>query len=159
MFTISLYVVAATLLLLSAIFNKSRTLVALKKSWKSFENILPQFLAVILIIGLTLAALSPESISELIGKQSGWLGMLGAAIVGSVTLVPGFVAFPLAAKLMGSGGGMMQVTVFISTLMAVGVVTLPLEMQYFGRKIPLIRNVMAFFYCFVVSIVLGGVLS
>lgn len=158
MFTIILYVLAFGLLLLSFIKDKGKTAMALKKAWKSFENILPQFLAILIIIGITLAVLSPQTISKLIGEQSGWLGMFMAAIIGSVTLVPGFVAFPLAAALIESGAGLMQIAVFISTLMMVGIVTIPLEIKYFGKKAAFIRNSLAFAFSFVVAIVIGVVL-
>ena len=85
---------------------------ALKKAWKSFENILPQFLSILVIIGIMLALLSPETISKLIGKQSGWIGMVIASIIGSVTLIPGFIAFPLASALLKGGAGYMQIAVF-----------------------------------------------
>ena len=158
MFTIILYVLAFGLLLLSFIKDKGKTAMALKKAWKSFENILPQFLAILIIIGITLAVLSPQTISKLIGEQSGWLGMFMAAIIGSVTLVPGFVAFPLAAALIESGAGLMQIAVFISTLMMVGIVTIPLEIKYFGKKAALIRNSLAFAFSFLVAIVIGVIL-
>jgi uncharacterized membrane protein YraQ (UPF0718 family) len=138
--------------------DKGKTKMALKKAWKSFENILPQFLAILIIIGITLAVLSPETISRLIGDQSGWLGMLMAAMIGSVTLVPGFVAFPLAAALLENGAGFMQIAVFISTLMMVGIVTLPVEIKYFGKKAALIRNSLAVAFSFVVAIVIGVIL-
>lgn len=35
----------------------------------------------------------PEIISRIIGEETGWLGMLGVAVVGAITLIPGFVAF------------------------------------------------------------------
>jgi uncharacterized membrane protein YraQ (UPF0718 family) len=138
--------------------DKGKTKMALKKAWKSFENILPQFLAILIIIGITLAVLSPETISKLIGDQSGWLGMLMAATIGSVTLVPGFVAFPLAAALLENGAGFMQIAVFISTLMMVGIVTLPVEIKYFGKKAALIRNSLAVAFSFVVAVVIGVIL-
>ena len=72
-----------------------KTFMTLKKAGKSFENILPQFLSILVIIGIMLAVLSPEVISGLIGEKSGWWGMLMASIVGSITLIPGFIAFPL----------------------------------------------------------------
>ena len=159
MFTIALYFSAAVLLLASFIKNKKKTRMALKKSWKALENILPQFLSILLIIGITLAILSPQTINSLIGRQSGWIGMWVAAIIGSVTLIPGFVAFPLTAALYETGAGLMQIAVFISTLMAVGVVTLPIEIKYFGRKVSIIRNGLAFIYCFVVAILMGGFLT
>ena len=84
--------------------------------------------------------------------------MFMAAIIGSVTLVPGFVAFPLAAALIESGAGLMQIAVFISTLMMVGIVTIPLEIKYFGKKAALIRNSLAFAFSFLVAIVIGVIL-
>jgi uncharacterized membrane protein YraQ (UPF0718 family) len=157
-FTITLYVITAGLLAASFLKDKQKTKLALIKAWKSFENILPQFLAILMIIGILLAALSPETISRLIGRQSGWLGMVSASIVGSVTLVPGFVAFPLAAALLKCGAGFAQIAVFISTLMMVGIVTLPLEILYFGRKATITRNAAAFVFSFVVAGLIGVIL-
>lgn len=159
MFTIVLYVLAATLLLLSFIKDKAKTKIALVKAWKAFENILPQFIAIIIIVGLMLSVISPATISKFIGNQSGWIGMFLVAIVGAITLIPGFVAFPLAATLLNNGAGFMQIAVFISTLMMVGVVTMPVEISYFGKKATLLRNLAAFLFSFIVAIVIGVVLS
>lgn len=158
LFTVILYILALGLLLLSFIKDRKKTKMALKKAWKSFENILPQFLSILIIIGITLAVMSPETISKLIGEQSGWLGMIVAAVIGSITLIPGFVAFPLASALLKSGAGFMQIAVFISTLMMVGIVTIPVEMKYFGKKAAIIRNSLAFVFSFVVAIVIGVIL-
>lgn len=106
--TIALYVIAIAALMTSFIKSKEKTHLALKKAWKSFENILPQFLSILLIIGMMLAILTSEQISNFIGKESGWLGVIFAATIGSITLIPGFVAFPLAAALLKSGAGYMQ---------------------------------------------------
>ena len=130
---------------------------ALKKAWKALENILPQFLSILIIIGIMLALLTPETISKLIGQQSGWFGMIIAGVVGAITLIPGFVAFPLAAALLKSGAGFMQIALFISTLMMVGIVTIPLEIKYFGRKAAFLRNGLAFIFSFVVALVIGVV--
>jgi len=159
MFITALYLSTAVLFLASFIKDKKKTRMALKKSWKALEKIMPQFLSIILIIGITLAILTPQDINNLIGGQSGWFGMLMAAIIGSVTLIPGFVAFPLTAALYKTGAGLMQISVFICTLMAVGVVTLPVEIKYFGLKISVIRNFLAFAFSFVVAILMKGVLT
>ncbi len=158
MFTVILYVIAFGLLLLSFIKDRKKTKMALKKAWKSFENIMPQFLSILIIIGIMLAVLSPSTISMLIGKQSGWWGTLTAAIIGSITLIPGFVAFPLAAALLENGAGIMQIAVFISTLMMVGMVTIPVEIRYFGKKATIARNALAFGFSFIVAVVIGVML-
>jgi uncharacterized membrane protein YraQ (UPF0718 family) len=119
------YGLAIILLVLSFMKDKKKTKMALKKAWKAFENILPEFLVVILLVGLLLAILNPETISKIIGSESGWFGVILAAIIGSVTLIPGFVAFPTAAILLENGAGYMQIAAFVSTLMMVGVITIP----------------------------------
>ena len=129
------------------------------KAWKSFENILPQLLMIFLIIGFALAIFPPETIRKLLGSESGLLGILAAALIGSVTLMPGFVAFPLAAALLKSGAGYMQLAAFVSTLMMVGIITIPIERKTFGLKATITRNVSAFAFSFVVAVVMGVVLG
>lgn len=158
MFTYMLYFLAAVGLAASFLRDRAKTRQALKKAWKSFENILPQFSAVLLLIGLALAVLSPETISLLLGEKSGAWGLFAASILGSVTLIPGFVAFPLAAALLQNGAGYMQIAAFVSTLTMVGVVTMPLEMQTFGRKLTLLRNAAAFVFSVLAALVIGAVL-
>lgn len=155
MFTIILYIVAFTFLLLSFLKDKGKTKLALKKAWKAFENILPQFLVIVLIIGMVLTALSAQTISELIGGGTGIIGVAILGIIGAVTLIPGFIAFPLAASLLQNGAGYMQIAAFISALMMVGILTMPLEMKYFGKKATLIRNGLAFVFSFGIAIVIG----
>ena len=159
MFNIILYVLAFGLLLFSFFKDRKKTKMALKKAWKSFENILPQLLSILIIIGIMLSVLSEETISKIIGQQSGWIGMLIAGIVGSITLIPSFVAFPLASALLSNGAGFMQIAVFVSTLMMVGIVTMPLEISYFGKKAAILRNGLAFAFSFIIAIVIGVVLG
>jgi len=151
------YGLAIIFLVASHLKDKMKTRQALKKAWASLEGILPDFLAVLGLVGLALTLLPPEAITMLIGKASGWAGMLLAAVVGSVTLIPGFIAFPLAKSLLDAGAGVPQIAVFVSTLMAVGFVTAPLESKYFGRKEMILRNALGFVWAFVVAAVVGVV--
>lgn len=159
MFIYILYGLTGIGLVTSFFKDRNKTKMALKKAWKSFENILPQFLSILIIIGLVLAILSPETITNLLGTRSGIFGVLGAAIIGSVTLIPGFVAFPLAAALLENGAGYMQIAAFVSTLMMVGIVTLPLEIKTFGKRAAIIRNILAFVFSLIAAFVIGVVLN
>lgn len=138
--------------------DKQKTKKALKKSWKAFENILPEFLVVIVFVGMLLALIDPETISSVIGEKSGAFGVVISSVIGAVTLIPAFVAFPMASLLLEGGAGYMQIGAFVSSLMMVGVVTIPVEMKYFGKKITLMRNLLAFVFSFIVAIVIGAVL-
>ncbi len=153
------YGLAAVCLLVSFRKDKKKTLTALKKAWKSFENLLPQLLSVLLLVGLLLAVLNTQVISKIIGADSGWLGVAIAALVGAITLMPPYVSFPTAAMLLEAGAGYMQIGAFIATMMMVGVVTMPVEMKYFGKRLTLMRNgsafVFSFFVAYVISLVVG----
>ena len=156
-FTYVFYGAAGILLVLSLVKDKKKTKTALLKAWKAFENILPQFLAILFLAGILLAFLTPDTISRFIGRKSSWWGVVGASLVGSVTLIPGFLAFPMAALLLRNGAGAMQIGAFVSTLMMVGVITLPVEIKYLGRKVAFLRNLMAFGFSFLVALVIGWV--
>ena len=150
-----LYAGTAALFGVSFVKSREKTILALKKAWKSFENILPQFLAILLLIGFILAVLDEETISKLLGKESGMVGMAIAAVIGSITLIPGFIAFPLAASLLAAGAGYGQIAMFLTTLMMVGIVTLPLEVPYFGKRLAVMRNALGLAYAVLASFLLA----
>lgn len=159
MFTKVLYGGAILWLLVSWCKSREKTQTALKKAWKSFENILPSVLAVLVLIGLILTLLNPKTISKLLGAESGVLGLCIAAGIGSVTLMPGFVALPLSASLVQAGAGHGQIAAFISTLMMVGVATFPLEASYFGKRTAWKRNLLSFAVAVASALVIGGILK
>ncbi len=153
------YTLAAAGLTWSYYKDRQKTKQSLTKAWKAFNNILPALAFVILLIGATLAVVSPEKVSQLLGSSSGAGGMVIAATIGSITLIPGFIAFPLAKAVLDMGAGILQVAVFISTLMMVGVVTAPMEAQFFNRKTVLLRNGLSLLFSFVVAVVLNQVVG
>ncbi|GAA0181242.1 permease [Clostridium sediminicola] len=152
-----LYIITIVLLSISYYKDKSKTKKSLKKAWKAFSKLLPELLGVITLVGIMLALLNPNVISKIIGNNSGVFGVLLSAIVGSITLIPGFIAFPTSALLLKNGAGYTQIAAFISTLMMVGIITLPIEMKYFGKKVAISRNVFAFMFSFLVAYIIGRV--
>lgn len=53
----------------------------------------------------------------------------------------------------------MQIGAFVSTLMIVGIVTMPVEIKYFGKKVMILRNILAFIFSFIVAYVIGLVVN
>ena len=153
MTSIILYSLALILLLVSFIKDKVKTKKALKIAFTSFENIMPQFLSVIV-----LAYVQPETISKLIGTSSGFLGIIFSAIIGSITLLPTFVAFSLGNTLLSSGAGYSQVAALISTLTLVGMMTFSMEAKFIGKRAAFLRNFLAFLFSFIVALFVGKVM-
>jgi uncharacterized membrane protein YraQ (UPF0718 family) len=150
--------VCIVLLVLSFIFDRQKTLLGLKKGWNMFKNILAPFLNIIILVSIVLFLIPPSIISRYLGPGSGPLGMGIAAIVGSITLIPGFISYPIAKGLISQGASYMVVATFMTTLMMVGIVTLPLEIKYFGKRVAITRNLLNFVAAIVIGIVVGLIL-
>jgi uncharacterized membrane protein YraQ (UPF0718 family) len=158
-FTLCLYGVTAVLLIVSLCKDKKKTRLALKKAWKICIGVLPQFGAILLLMGMMLSVTPPESVEHIMGRESGVMGLLAPALLGSAAAVPVLVAFPIAAQLLQNGAGVMPVAVFISTLTTVGFVTMPLEMKYLGKKAAWLRNLLALVFSFAVAMAVEAVLG
>lgn len=154
-----LYLIAVLCLGCSYLKNRQKTRMAMKKAFKAFENILPQFLVVLILVAMALAVIDTQTISLVLGNNSGAWGVLVASLVGAVTLIPGFVAFPAAAALLQGGAGTTQIAAFVSSLMMVGVVTLPLEIQFFGRRAAIMRNSLAYIFSLIAAVFVGWVVG
>lgn len=154
-----IYLIAIVFLIISFAKSRQKTKQALLKAWGSFKNIIPMLLGVIFLIGLMLSLLDTEIISRIIGENSGPVGVLLAGLVGSLTLIPGFIAFPTAALLLESGAGYIQIAAFIQTLMMVGIITIPMEIKYFNRKSAILRNVISFIVSIGVAYLIGFILK
>lgn len=155
----AIYLIAIIFLIISLVKSRVKTKKALLKAWNSFKNILPMLLGVILLVGLILSILDTNLITRIIGKESGVLGVLLASVLGSATLIPGFIAFPTAALLLAGGAGYIQIAAFVQTLMMVGVVTLPLEIKYFNKKVAIARNVLSLVLSIGVAYFIGFILG
>ena len=142
-------------LLLSFILDKEKTFLGLKKGGKMLFNIFHPFLNILILISIVLFFIPDYLIVQYLGANSGWYGFGIAALVGSITLIPGFISYPLAATLLKQGATYAVVAVFMTTLMMVGVVTLPLEIKYFGKKAAIARNVLNLIAAIIIGIVMG----
>lgn len=154
-----LYGLCIMLLLVSFSKDKEKTKKAVKNGLKSWEKIMPQFLSITIVISIILAILKPEIISNLIGESSGILGVLLSSIIGSIAIMPTFVAFSTGNTLIQSGAGYAQVSALISTLTMVGFLTYTLESEYIGKKAAFYRNFLAFLFSFIVAAFMGGVFN
>jgi uncharacterized membrane protein YraQ (UPF0718 family) len=149
-----LYVVTGLSLIVSFLINKEKTLQGLKRGWMKFYKTLPSYLMLLILISIVLL-LSEDLIVEYLGQDNIFLGLLFSLGIGSVTMMPGFIAYPLARILLQRGVPYMVIAGFVTSLMLVGVVTYPLEKSYMGRKATIIRNIMSFVVAGLIALVMG----
>ena len=158
MTSIILYGLALILLIISFLKDKSKTKKATILGLKSFENIMPQFLCIIITVGILLSFFTTDSISKILGSSSGFLGIILADIIGAITMMPTFVAFSLGNTLLLNGAGYAQVGTLISSLTLVGIMTFSLESKYIGKRAAFLRNLIAFIFSIFVGIIVERIM-
>jgi len=149
------YAITGLILLISFIINKEKTIKAIKIATVKFKKIFPTFITMLIFVSIILFLFPDELISNYLGNNRKYISVLLASFFGSITLMPGFVAFPLCGLLLSKGIPYMVLSAFTTTLMMVGIITFPIEKEYFGVKVTVIRNVISFFIALIVAVITG----
>ncbi len=150
-----LYSFTAIALFASIIASRKKTVASLKVAFKKIMKIIPSFITMLVFVSIILYLLPDHVISMLLGDNNVIEGTLISSIIGSLTIIPGFIAFPLAGILLEKGIAYMVLSAFTTTLMMVGIVTFPVESKYFGVKLTIIRNIVSFIIAIIIAIVIG----
>lgn len=149
-----LYIVTVFALVVSFFFSKEKTIQGIKRGWMKFVKTLPSYLTLLILISVVLL-LSEDFIVNQLGQENVFLGLAFSLGIGSITMMPGFIAYPLSRILLSKGVPYMVIAGFVTSLMLVGVVTYPLEKQYMGTKATILRNIMSFIVAGLIAIVMG----
>ncbi|MDO5302060.1 MAG: permease [Tissierellia bacterium] len=157
-FTRAMWLGTLIFMVFSLFKDKKRTGEALKMAFRMGRGMVVSILTIIFAIGFILTLIPPESIAAFIRSHSILLATVGGALLGTVTLIPPFVAFPLIGTLLDAGVHIMPSVAFLTTLTMVGVVTLPLERKTFGTKFTLVRNGLSFVFALIIALVMGGII-
>ena len=158
MTTILLIVLTIIVLGISIYKDKTKTLKSLKGAKGMMKTMISEIVAILLLIGFVLALLPPGKIESLIGNDNNFIATIGAALVGTITLIPAFVAFPLVGSLKMNGASVVTLTAFLTTLTMVGFLTFPLESRHFGKKFAIKRNLLSFAFAIVIAACVGVVI-
>lgn len=153
-----LLAVTALAVIASSAINREKTLRGLRKGATMLLNVIPQFLIVIVMVSVLLSFVSSAAIGAALGQSSKLSGTVLAAVTGSVALIPGPIAYPLAGILVEQGVALGVVAVFTTTLMMVGVLTFPVERAFLGWRLALLRNVLSFLGALGIGLLIGMVL-
>jgi uncharacterized membrane protein YraQ (UPF0718 family) len=151
-------VLSATLVIVSWVLDRKKTVAGLKKGVMMFRNIALPFIHILILISIVLYLIPANIIVQYLGGETGFIGIAIAAVAGSITLIPGFISYPIAATLIREGASYGVVATFMTTLMMVGVITFPLEAKYFGGKVAFLRNALNFVTAVLIGVLAGMIL-
>ena len=150
-----LYIITGLAVLISLISSREKTLKAVKIAARWLISILPAFLIMLILVSIVLFLIPDEVIAKYLGIGNKYTAVLLASVLGSVTLMPGFIVFPLCGILLEKAVPYMVLSAFTTTLMMVGVLTFPIERAYLGTKVTIMRNVISFFIALVIAVMTG----
>lgn len=150
-----LSIIALIVIVVSLIADRRKTWTGIKQGIRMFLRTLPPIISVLILVSIVLSLLPNELIIEYLGDEAGFSGYIFAALAGSIGLIPGFIAYPLSGILVKTGVSYPVISVFITTLMMVGILTLPVEIQFFGVRTSLIRNSLYFIGALVIGLLIG----
>ena len=150
-----LYIVTGLALATSLVVSRQKTMGALRIAVRRFFNVLPAFLMMLILVSIVLFLIPDEIIIRYLGADAKYAAVLSAAALGSIILMPGFIAFPLAGLLLEKGVLYMVLSAFTTTMMMVGVLTYPVEKEYLGTRVTIIRNSISFLIAIAIAIMTG----
>lgn len=137
--------------------SENKFKIILKKTWKGFRFVIPIILSVLLVVAFIQAVVPVESYKTIFTGNL-FLDPLIAAVLGSVSLGNPIVSYVIADSLLNSGVGLIAVAAFIVSWVTVGIVQLPAESYYFGKRFAIVRNVSSFFGAIAIGIIVGRLL-
>ncbi len=150
--------VVLALLGVSSFKDTGRTKKALKIGAKQFWNVLPFFIAVFGLIGLLEVLLTPQQVQAWLGSGNGMLAPFYAAVFGGMATGPPAAVFPLGQYLLAQKASVAAVSTLLIAWVAVGTVTLPAEIRFFGARFAWSRWALAFVLSIVLGLVMGWLL-
>ena len=148
-----IYFITVISLLVSVIKDQVRTKKSIKIGAKKLWKITPAFLSILVVISIVLSIVPNEMIVKNLGDNNSYFGVFIAATLGSITIIPGPLSYPLAGILVNQGVTYSIVAAFTSSLMLVGVLTFPVEKKYFGGRFAILRNLISFVITLIIAFV------
>ncbi len=104
----------------------------------------PLLLGVIGLVGLFQVIVTPKMLASLFRGNSLFVDTLLGTLTGSIAAGNPIVSYLLGGELLDNGISLYAVTAFILSWVTLGFVQLPAELEVFGGKFTLYRNILSF---------------
>lgn len=124
---------------------------SIHKAFKSFMEIIPVLIGVLLLLGLFQAFISRQLISSVFtGKyfQDTTIG----SVIGSISAGNPVTSYIIGGELLKEGISLLAVTAFIVAWVTVGVIQFPVEATALGKRFALARNITSFILSILVAV-------
>jgi len=124
---------------------------ATRKAAREMGRIFPMITGILILISL-FNILVPVSSYKLLFRGTIFDPVIGS-LLGSIIAGNPVTSYLISGDLLRQGISLLTVTAFLTAWVTVGVIQLPAEIQFLGKKFTIIRNLSAFFLSLLVAFV------
>lgn len=123
----------------------------LKKSAMSFLSMTPLLLGVIGLVGLFQTMVTPEILSTLFNGNPLFDTLIGT-LSGGISAGNPIISYVLGGELLKQGVSLYAVSAFILSWVTLGLIQIPAEVEVFGKRFTLYRNILAFVFTLIIAV-------
>jgi len=123
----------------------------LQKSALSFLGMAPLLLGVIGLVGLFQVLVTPEMLAALF-RGNPLVDTLIGTLTGAAAAGNPVVSYLLGGELLAQGISLYAVSAFILSWVTLGFIQLPAEVEVFGGRFTLYRNILAFIFTMIIAV-------
>ncbi|MET0116834.1 MAG: hypothetical protein ABW090_05375 [Sedimenticola sp.] len=123
----------------------------LKKSAIGFLHVVPMMLTVILLVGLIKVLVTAEMLSALFTGNP-LLDTLIGTFAGGVSAGQPIASYILGGELLDQGISLYAVSAFLLSWVTLGIVQLPMEVEMFGRRFTVARNLLSLLFAILLAL-------
>lgn len=131
--------------------QKPSFLKVFKKSSLSFLAMAPLLLGVIGLVGLFQVLVTPQMLASLF-QGNPLLDTLIGTFTGAISAGNPIVSYILGGELLDQGISLYAVSAFILSWVTLGLIQLPAEVEVFGGRFTLYRNILSFLFTMLIAV-------
>ena len=132
----------------------NKSVKALKKTWRQFSSALYIIFIIFSIIAL-LQNIIPHNFYSSLFINNPVIDSFTGALLGSISFGNPAGSYIIGGELLKQGINIIAITAFLLAWVTVGIVQLPVEIHYFGKKFAFIRNTVSFFASIILAILIN----
>lgn len=130
--------------------KRTRVLDATIKTKNALLQALPLLLGVVILVSISIAAIPKEWYGKAFSNTL--LDPVIGALGGSVAAGNPITSYIIGGELLTEGVSLIAVTAFLLAWVTVGLIQLPAESVFLGKRFALLRNVVSFFFAIIIAI-------
>ncbi len=134
--------------------SENKSIKALKKTWRQFSSALYIIFIIFSVVAL-LQNLIPHNFYSSLFINNPVVDSFTGALLGSISFGNPIGSYLIGGELVKEGISIVAITAFLLAWVTVGIIQLPVEIHYFGKKFAFVRNTVSFFASIVLAILIN----